>query len=1030
MNSILKKTYTLLLLAFVSVMAAFAQSEEPKLYFSWDANKNEPIGGKLTFSDESILTDKEVNGQSVPYKVAELYQRPTTLKQSEIVILLDEPIKKGDIISFKGFFYFDGALENSSLDLEIAGVHYPIDGFNNILNTDIEPNTTKKVLDKSCKGATEIKLKVNGFRTLYLMSVSIAHDPNSMDFLSVTPKPGSKLEIFDEYNSKISVTTNFSAGYISMIITDRDDDAFKFAADLESDKQQQNAFEYEFKENVILFEGHTYDVVFQAWENDAKKGDTCKIVYYGASVPPYSDVTLDTQIPGANEDITSASKNTVTVGFSAEANVSEVELVIGDVVEEIPYSDFKAEDDAKTQWLVTVPEKAIADNLTFTLRIYATDAQDRQIVSEGKEYVEVTFKCNVPKPLAVSPVRGTVAKLKEFTLSYAGGIELLDDSAQISLVKGEEKFPAGTLEKDGENYVYTLTDSVTAVGTYRLTIPAKMFKLGIGFASDSLAVDYTIPNSQVKLIDQIPDTEVPITSVSDSTVTVVFSAEANVSKVELVIGDVVEEITDFKAVDDNVKTQWAVTVPEKVIVDNVAFTLQIYATDADGHTIGGEESNEYATASFKCNVPKVLTVVPDNAVPDSNEEWEELKSFTLSYLDGESITLINEQAKITLTKGDVIFDGKLKEEKIGNEKTGKFIFTLDEYVSYGGEYQLNIPAGMFKLGNEGIVNDEQVVDYNVRDKEKDVTIAYYTTDGKTSPLNTLSTFLIDFRPGGYVAGYINEAYLSTHPIRLLNYKNEEVAKIKPDSCQIVEGKPTIFKCSFEKPILVAGDYFLDVPGRVFWLSKDINNLKYIPNGGMVFEITVVQSEKPEDDFGPITIMPENESTVNTLSRTVIRFEDAFSVKVANGDKVVCDVFYVDGNGTVGTNAVSTAVLTKYYNSDGLNLDGRINMSLCFEPAITKAGTYTTTIPANSLYITYDTGVKLYFDREWKFTYTVDPNSGIEDIYIPVNPSELGENDFVQVYNLQGILVRQGKLSEALNGLKGLYIVNGYKLLIK
>ena len=261
---------------------------------------------------------------------------------------------------------------------------------------------------------------------------------------------------------------------------------------------------------------------------------------------------------------------------------------------------------------------------------------------------------------------------------------------------------------------------------------------------------------------------------------------------------------------------------------------------------------------------------------------------------------------------------------------------------------------------------------------------------------------------------------------LVDADNEEVARTS--SYDIVENTAS-FRFDFSKDIYGAGLYYLVVPKNVFWLSRDINNLSYIPNDDMIFEVTIEKSEDPEVDFGPITITPENGSRVNTLSRTVIRFEKAFSVSVAPEAETEYDVYAVE-DGAPADAVASKAVLKKYVTPDGMDLDGRINMSLCFEPAITKAGTYTTTIPANSLYITYTTGLRLYFDRDWTFTYTVDPNAGIDDIYLPVDPSELDEDSLVRVYNLQGIMVREGRLKEALSGLHGLYIVNGFKLFIK
>lgn len=519
-----------------------------------------------------------------------------------------------------------------------------------------------------------------------------------------------------------------------------------------------------------------------------------------------------------------------------------------------------------------------------------------------------------------------------------------------------------------------------------------------------------IPYSDVTLTSQIPAADAVITSVSENEVALCFSAEANLETVTVAYGETVEQ-AEFKAADDT-KTKWLVAVSEQVINDYLSFSLKVEAKDAQGRIIGGDQSKDYVTATFKCNVPKLLTVSPASDV-----EYDDLTSFVLSYEGG--IELIDEQAAITLTKDGKEYAGALT--KVGDS----YVFALDTPVTLAGTYSLSIPASMFSLGI-GFDNEAMTVEYTVRKKEYDAEVRFYNIDGKASPLNNIGSFVIDFKKGGYKAGYVNDRTLYSSPIVLVDADDEEVARTS--SYDIVENTAS-FRFDFSKDIYGAGLYYLVVPKNVFWLSRDINNLSYIPNDDMIFEVTIEKSEDPEVDFGPITITPENGSRVNTLSRTVIRFEKAFSVSVAPEAETEYDVYAVE-DGAPADAVASKAVLKKYVTPDGMDLDGRINMSLCFEPAITKAGTYTTTIPANSLYITYTTGLRLYFDRDWTFTYTVDPNAGIDDIYLPVDPSELDEDSLVRVYNLQGIMVREGRLKEALSGLHGLYIVNGFKLFIK
>ena len=46
------------------------------------------------------------------------------------------------------------------------------------------------------------------------------------------------------------------------------------------------------------------------------------------------------------------------------------------------------------------------------------------------------------------------------------------------------------------------------------------------------------------------------------------------------------------------------------------------------------------------------------------------------------------------------------------------------------------------------------------------------------------------------------------------------------------------------------------------------------------------------------------------------------------------------------------------------------------------------------------------------------------------PAYARRNDKTRVYNTQGMLVREGKIDEVLNGLKGIFIINGKKIVLQ
>ena len=103
--------------------------------------------------------------------------------------------------------------------------------------------------------------------------------------------------------------------------------------------------------------------------------------------------------------------------------------------------------------------------------------------------------------------------------------------------------------------------------------------------------------------------------------------------------------------------------------------------------------------------------------------------------------------------------------------------------------------------------------------------------------------------------------------------------------------------------------------------------------------------------------------------------------------------------------------------------GRYRYQLCItlydEYHLNTANDYILTIPANSITLNGET-----YKADLEIPVHYDPATSL-----PFTFADNG-NRTIKVYNLQGQLVKEGKASEVLNGLKGLYIVNGKKMIIK
>ena len=89
------------------------------------------------------------------------------------------------------------------------------------------------------------------------------------------------------------------------------------------------------------------------------------------------------------------------------------------------------------------------------------------------------------------------------------------------------------------------------------------------------------------------------------------------------------------------------------------------------------------------------------------------------------------------------------------------------------------------------------------------------------------------------------------------------------------------------------------------------------------------------------------------------------------------------------------------------------------PSLTTKGKYYLLIPSRS--IRFDGKI---YEKELTITVPFDPTMDIQ--YATTSTVD----NRVRVYNAQGILIRVGESRKVLEGLKGLYIVNGRKISIK
>lgn len=167
---------------------------------------------------------------------------------------------------------------------------------------------------------------------------------------------------------------------------------------------------------------------------------------------------------------------------------------------------------------------------------------------------------------------------------------------------------------------------------------------------------------------------------------------------------------------------------------------------------------------------------------------------------------------------------------------------------------------------------------------------------------------------------------------------------------------------------------------------------------------IMSYQTPLNILEPVGVTPaEDDETVTSLSKMTLTFDR--SVAFTNYDATL-ELKDAEDN----TVATATADIGAGENEVVLRLDKEVN----------TPGTYTLTIPAESIYDLEG----VYYNPEFTLTFNVYEASGIDGIKADADGN-------VKVYTVDGVYVGQGKAVDMLGKLaKGIYIINGTKVAVK
>lgn len=540
--------------------------------------------------------------------------------------------------------------------------------------------------------------------------------------------------------------------------------------------------------------------------------------------------------------------------------------------------------------------------------------------------------------------------------------------------------------------------------------------------------------SAAKLLSVTPDlNDFIITSLDQASVTLTFSDKVNVNDelafiamneyssykfASLVPGEdkeaVVEHTADGKDSTVYYSSQWTLTPPKKALADGQDVSCCVAAVDKEDKRVcdgiystglGETDRNDFTIMNDYGREMVELT-------PSEGTDVNSLYSFVAS-ADGLGINGDLTDAVLYKKGSDepvakINLSAVSKSSKSGNPS--EMIFMLDHAVTEPGTYVLHFPRSYFFFGEVilGYLSPQKDYEFTI---EKAAASQPYEITPKDD-VNELKVVNVKFlnRSDVGVDYYHSTAYL-------FNEKNELVTTGDIES--VWSDDPSVFtsdnaNVTLKKAVSTPGKYTLVIRDGAFNLGALEGETSdgegdygeggdYVASLPIVHQFNVVAGKS--DDV-KLSVDPADGSILKSLKSITLTFDGAYNVQ-CTGTTLFIDV----------TNKKNRAlVLTE---TDGNKVVIAPTKDMWKATELTAEDTYTFNFP---------TGYFKVNGQDWpafSLTYQVKKEAtGISEVY------STSGTDVVKVYNLQGMKVAEGNAAEALQGLHGVYIVNGKKIAIK
>lgn len=594
-----------------------------------------------------------------------------------------------------------------------------------------------------------------------------------------------------------------------------------------------------------------------------------------------------------------------------------------------------------------------------------------------------------PKLTGITPANNSLVErfLSGDKLYFNTNFDSSCGGFKVSIIdnkKQSEIYSDFTSTKDTNGWILTFYNNVELMKDHNFTVKLE------GHAESSEKSDivntvyakyvgngaaYQYSNTVINNVNPTNGSEIKV--LTNNKIQIVFSGKSSVDKNKSIIisqnNDSIK-FDDIKAVND--KT-YEFTIPTALLAQTTSeIKLNIYATDSVGNVIKGdtgEEENSYTILTYKSNLG-----APDFTTSPAEGNVESLNTFEFSYTGG--ISNGESQNPIILYASDK----NTHVEDINNITADGTALkaNLATAITTAGTYYLFVPSSRFKFADK-YNNKETWIKYIVTGPKTDYHVTMTPADNTT--VESLSTFTIAFND------WTNAIPYGTSIEPQLEDLNGNV--ISQAKCSFVHDN--VCSITLSNTVKKAGTYILRIPAKCFVLGDWGNDL----SEAMYFTYTVVPGPNPGDK---ITVTPADKSVVSSLSSITLRFENIGYSDVA----VIADTpTLVDSEGSIVTKGKA-----RWGNSNK-------EIVIDLEKEITTNGTYTLKIPANLFILD-----KEIYDKALSYTFEVSNTSGITSV--------TSDKELITIYNLKGELIRKGNAKEVTEGLNGIYIVNGKKILFK